>query len=228
MVTLLITSFFIIGVLALAIYFWQKPASTIDTESELPPATRRALFDSPASGQQLPDADEERAMTAARQRTELLDRAKRGEKSALNEAQTAKDAGLYDAVLNSLVTWADADAKLLSLVSHVMRNELPVNTRLAEAFIQSWQNAPERSSTAKMLHIAALSDDAGVYQTAAEAALHFWRDGRLPGVSGPELRAILDGEFWILSSRTRKSGAGFLLKRTLASARPELENTKHD
>jgi hypothetical protein len=34
---------------------------------------------------------------------------------------------------------------------------------------------------------------------------------------------LFDGEFWVLSARTRSSGAGFILKRKLASARRELE-----
>jgi hypothetical protein len=42
------------------------------------------------------------------------------------------------------------------------------------------------------------------------------------------LRSILEGEFWILSSPTRRSGAGFLLKRALAGARRELEAAHND
>jgi hypothetical protein len=76
------------------------------------------------------------------------------------------------------------------------------------------------------LHIAALADDAAVYQRAVEVALRFWREGNLPDVSAQELRSILDGEFWILSSPTRSSGAGFLLKNVLAGARREL-NAAH-
>ena len=79
----------------------------------------------------------------------------------------------------------------------------------------------------KMLHVAALSDDATVYQAAVETALEFWRKGFLPKISPQELLAILEGEFWLLSSNTRSSGAGFLLKRTLSSARRELE-TAHN
>lgn len=79
-----------------------------------------------------------------------------------------------------------------------------------------------------MLHIAALSDDASVYQKAVQAALTGFRKGALPGVSGDELQAILEGEFWLLSSPTRSSGAGFLLKRELASARRELAAAHHE
>jgi hypothetical protein len=79
-----------------------------------------------------------------------------------------------------------------------------------------------------MLHVAALSDDAAVYQNAVETALEFWRERHLSEISAPELRSILEGEFWILSSPTRGSGAGFLLKETLAGARRELEAADND
>ena len=74
-----------------------------------------------------------------------------------------------------------------------------------------------------MLHVAALSDDAAIYQKGVETALGSWRKGSLSEISPQELRAILEGEFWILSLPTRSSGAGFLLKRALAGARRELD-----
>ena len=74
-----------------------------------------------------------------------------------------------------------------------------------------------------MLHIAALADVAEIYQGAVEFALQFWRGNRIPGLSPIELQSLFDGEFWVLSSDTRRSGSGFILKRTLASARRELE-----
>jgi hypothetical protein len=74
-----------------------------------------------------------------------------------------------------------------------------------------------------MLHVAALSDDAELYRTAVVNALDFWRIGQLAETSPQELLAVMEGEFWILSAQVRNSGAGFLLKRTLSSARRELE-----
>jgi hypothetical protein len=85
------------------------------------------------------------------------------------------------------------------------------------------KNRPIEAARPKPCTFAALSDDADVYQGAVEQALRFWREGKLSDVSAIELRALFDGEFWILSSRTRSSGAGFVLKRTLDSARRELE-----
>lgn len=217
MVTLLITSFFILALVVVALYFWHKPASAIRSET-LPPSPGRGLFvDGTPDGLALAAAaaDADAKTSALHKRNEILERAKTGDKSTLQEAQADKDALLYEEVLNSLVAVSSSEAALLSLVSYITRNNFPVNRTLAEAFIDSSKSAPNRSTTAKMLHVAALSNDAAVYQKAVETALEFWRNGSLSGSSAQELRFILEGEFWILSSPTRSSGAGFLLKRAL-------------
>ena len=134
MVTLLITSVFILGFLAVALYFWQKSASSTETEALLPPPEPRGLFiDGSPDGQTLAEPDSA-AIDAARKRDELLDRAKGGEKSALQEARDTRDTALYDDVLNAFIASADSDPKLLSLVSYVTRHELLVNKKLAEKF----------------------------------------------------------------------------------------------
>jgi hypothetical protein len=232
MVTFFITSFFILAVLAIALYFWQKPAASSDVEALRPPPGRGLFIDGASDSQDMAQISAESASQAAAnavtRRRELLERAAAGDNSTLLEAHRAGDAEAYDEALTLLLAAADSDPKLLALVSYVARHELHVNKELAERVIDSYTRAPDRSATAKMLHIAALADDAAVYQNAIETALEFWRAGRLPEVSAPELRAILDGEFWILSSPTRNSGAGFLLKRALAGARRELEAAQND
>lgn len=229
MVTFLITSFFVLAFLAIAIYFWQKPNS-LSVES-LPPPPGRGLFIDGTPDQQaltIAEANTETTANAAARRTELLEGAKAGEKSVLQEVRNIGDTELYEEALNLLVAGADSDPKLLSLVSYVTRHELRVNKKLALAVMDSYKRAPDRSATAKMLHVAALSDDAAVYQSAVETALEFWRGERLSEVSALELRSILEGEFWILSSPTRSSGAGFLLKRALRGTRRELEAAHND
>ena len=220
MLTLLITSVVILGLIAVAIYFWQKPASTPDSIPLQPPPEPRALFGEPESPLQI-----EAAIVEDRLRETLLSQAAAGDRSALQKAHELKDGELYDQVLTDLVRATESDAQLLSLTSHVTKNEWPVNTTLARAYIESWEKAPDRTSTTKTLHIAALADDAETYRTAAELALQFWRDGKIPDITPIELNALLTGEFWVLSSATRSSGAGFILKRSLASARRELEQT---
>jgi hypothetical protein len=228
MVTLLITSFFILALAAIAIYFWQKPARTAEVR-HLPQPPARGLFnDGPTESPTLSLAESaSESEAAATRRRELVERAAVGERSTLLESHKAKDVELYDEVLGSFINAADSDPKLLSLVSYVTSHELRVNKQLAEKIIESYRRTPNRSATAKTLHIAALSNDAAVYQNAVEIVLTFWREGRLPEVSAQELRSILDGEFWILSSSTRSSGAGFLLKRVLRNARRELESIQN-
>jgi hypothetical protein len=75
-----------------------------------------------------------------------------------------------------------------------------------------------------LLHIAALADDAKNYGRAVELVLMSWRDGTLSDVSARELQALFNSEYWVLSSRIRTSGAGFVLKETLSSANRELES----
>ena len=221
MVTLLLIALAIFAVIGIGLYFWQK-STPDDSERVLPPAPDlRGLFAETSSSR-----EEELRMVIAAQEAEqsqLIARAHNGERSALEEAHQTKDSVLYDRVLSELVKLADSDPKLLSLMSYVTKNELPVNAELATAVVASWQESPDRSGTSKALHFAAMSDDANQYRETVEQALRFWRQGKLADVSALELRALFDGEFWILSSRTRSSGAGFVLKRTLDSARRELE-----
>ncbi len=221
MLFLFITALVIIFIAGIALYFWQK--SMPETSAHvLPPAPDlHGLFEERAMSRET-----QNQLSAAAQEEEksrLFELAKRGERSALDEAHATGEADLYDQVLSELVTQADTESKLLSLVSHVARNELPVNAPLARAMIASWKAAPDRNRTAKALHFAALSDDAALYRESIEDALQLWREGKLAEVMPAELRSLFDGEFWILSSRSRSSGAGFVLKQTLADARRELE-----
>ena len=220
MVTFLITSVFILGFIAVALYLWQKPATKPETYFLPPPDPPRGLF-----GEQLGEAELLPTTTGtvdAELKAALLQRAETGDKSTLQETHRAGDSALYNELLGELVIRAHSDAELLSLVSYVTRHELPVNKSLAEAVFDSWKQLPDGSSTAKTLHIVALSDDAALFSSTVETALQFWREGKLK-TPAEELRALFDGEFWLLSADIRASGLGFSLKRTLANARRELE-----
>ena len=217
MVTLLITSVFVFGLLAIAIYFWQKAATTSQAD-ELPLPPQPAGLFSDFKPAELPSVAED-------PREALIESANKGDKDSLAQAHALNDATLYEDLLNIFVAQIDSEPKLLSLVSHVTRNELPVTKALAQRAIEYWKDSPDKHSTTKMLHLAALSDDADIYRQAVEIALNSWRDGKLPNISAVELQSLVNGEFWVLSSNTRSSGAGFVLKRTLATAKRELEPT---
>ena len=217
MVTLLITSVFVFGLIAIAIFFWQKAANTSQPiELPLPPQPAGLFSDFKPAELPSPTEDPKKA---------VIESATQGDRTALAQAHALNDLTFYEEVLNLFIAQIDSEPKLLSLVSHVTRNELPVTKALAQRSIDYWKDSPDKNSTAKMLHLAALSDDAEVFRQAIELALNSWRNGKLPDVSAVELQALINGEFWVLSSNTRSSGAGFVLKRTIATAKRELEPT---
>lgn len=175
MVTLLITSILALGLIAIAIYFWQKPRKTTEP-IELPPPPSAGLF-----------ADNEPEQI----------------KAAVEEEEKAERE------------------------EHAHDDELEAKKALAEEFIDAWQVSPDRVSTAKMLHLAALADDADTFRNAVETALSVWQRGNVPDLSATELQTLFNSEFWILSSAARSSGAGFVLKRTLSRAKRELERANN-
>jgi len=224
MVALLFTAIFIIGLLAITLYFWAPRAKSSQQDLLPPRDPPRGLFSEKDGFESAVLPTPAVAGQPEGERLSLRERASTGDKGALKEAQALHDPTFYSELLDQLVAIADRAATLLALVSFVTRNELPVTSKLAEAVIKSWKNSPDRSATATTLHLTALADDAALYQSTVEAALNFWRQGLLADVSAAELKALFDGEFWVLSTRTRNSGAGFILKRTLANARRELES----
>ena len=224
MVTLLITSFLLLAGITYVVYLWQRPSSKEEPEFSLPPPRVAGLFDDDGLIEQSPRQLAGGEIFTVEERHMLLERAAAGDKEALFEAHAARDASLYDEVLNKLVERAGSEKGLLALASYITRSDphLRVNKRLAEKFIESWKLAPDRNSTAKMLHVAALSGDANIYQTAIETSYQLWRDRHLTGVNADELRQLIESEFWILAPAVRNSGAGFVLKRKLAQLRRQL------
>ena len=172
MVTFLITSVLLLGLLAIAIYFWQKPAKPSQAV-ELPPPPVQGLF---------------------------------------------------------------SDFKLNELRSATVSNQLSEKPKeldredfeQAVAAIRNFQQSPDKKSTTDLLHVAALTDDANNFERAIELVILSWRDGSLSDISAKDLQAVLNSEYWVLSSRTRTSGAGFVLKQTLSNANRELEGTNHN
>ena len=173
MVPLLFTSVLVLGLLAIAIYFWQKPANTSQTTDKLPlPGEEpRGLFSDFRLNQLRPPSDDQ-----------------------LSEKGPKVDAETFEQAI---------------------------------AAIRAFQESPNKTSTANLLHAAALSDNAKNYGRAVDLVLLSWRDGTLSGLSARELQSLFNSEYWVLSSHSRTSGAGFVLKETLARANRELESTNN-
>lgn len=173
MVILLLTSVLFLGLVAIAIYFWQRPAKTSQTiELPPPPHQHKGLFS-------------DFGVNELRPATPLQPKAEPGK-----------------------VTAEDFEEAI--------------------AAIRTFQQSPNRTSTTKLLHVAALTDDAKTFGRAMELVLMSWRDRTLSELSAEDLQALFNSEYWVLSSRSRTSGAGFVLKQTLADANRELEGTNHN
>jgi hypothetical protein len=172
MVPLLFTSVLVLGLLAIAIYFWQKPANTSQTTAlHLPPEEPRGLFSDFRINQLRPPTEDQ-----------------------LSEKGPKVDAETFHQAI---------------------------------AAIKAFQESPNRTSTTNLLHAAALSDNAKNYDRAIELVLLSYRDGSLSDLSARELQELFNSEYWVLSSHTRTSGAGFVLKSTLSRANRELESTNN-
>jgi len=156
-------------------------------------------------------------------RAELLERAAQGDRTVLSEAHQFTEPEIYEEVLNELVVHAKTHSQIVPLMSYVSRYNLKVNKSMVEVALEAWTQDPTKNATSKMLHTAALTDDADIYRNAIEAVLRLWRGQKLSEITNLELEALFHAEFWVLSSKTRSSGDGFILKQTLSSARRELE-----
>jgi hypothetical protein len=191
-------------------------------ERELYHASPRSLF---------PESDEvgradSRSLAEsaeAEARSALIERAVSGDLTALVEARSGR-AELYRDVLASLLQWSESsNENLHALAAHVASEEtLRGSVELSRAYARLWEAAPDPASTARSLHLAALSDDAAEYERVIEVALRLRREGRLPATGDEELRALFDSEFWVMSAEARASGAAFVLKQKLAALRAGL------
>ena len=231
----IVSAIFLLILLGTA-YYWRKQHADRAT-TKLSPATSHTTFTAEAAPRGLFDNAETRAALAvaeaeravAETRAALLARAKDGDVEVLVEAQAFQPApgdgvALYQQALDELVSLSRADdVALQRLIQHITQaGNWRANVALAEVVLARWQRAPERYALGELLHIAALSDDAAVFQQTVEAALAAWRAGRLGWATAHNLHALIESEYWILAPAARQSGAGFVLKRMLVAVRREL------
>jgi len=162
----------------------------------------------------------QREQQIAERRLNLLERAKQGDVTTLNEAHP--DAMLYSEVLNTLL-----DSGCQEIIEACVREisqskELRASVRLAELMIDEFKTSLDKKTLARMLHLAALSDNAGIFEKSLETAYDFWQKGEVAEVSANQLLTLCESEYWVLASEARRSGAGFALKDSLSRIRRNL------
>jgi hypothetical protein len=216
---ILIISVFLLFVASFAILRTKRSRSQ-EVAGELPPGVSpRGLFDEAARDEETPRESPEQL-----RRGQLRERAARGDLSALSEAHASRDAALYRFVLDGLVGRASGDAaRVRELAAHVAGGrDLRASPELAEMLLGAWREGPTAASTAELLRVSALSDDAGTFGRAVSEVLQLWEAGGLDALGAEELRALFEAEYWLLSSEAKRSGAGFVLKQKLADVRRRL------
>lgn len=219
MSAILIISVFLLFVASFAILRTKRSSSRGDAH-ELPPGVSpRGLFDATPHDDETPRESPEQM-----RRGELRERAARGDLSALAEAHASDDAALYRFVLDGLVgRSAGEPERVRELASHIARGSgLRASPELAEMLLGEWRREPSPASTAELLRVSALSDDAGTFGRAVSEVLQHWEGGGLDALGAEGLRSLFEAEYWLLSSEAKRSGAGFVLKQKLADARRRL------
>jgi hypothetical protein len=220
---ILIITVLLVFAASFAILRTRRSPSTPDVEPLPPGVSPRGLFD--VADEAVPDAGGADEETPEKLRAGVLrERAARGDLAALKEASAAGDPALYRFVLDGVVgSCAGDEAGLRALSAYVARGEgLRSSPELAEMLLCEWRRDAGPESTADLLRVSALSDDAGTFGRAVTEVLQLWEDGRLRGVGAETLGSLFEAEYWLLSSEARRSGAGFVLKQKLADVRRRL------
>ena len=175
----------------LATFFWKRDSHQ-KYLPETPFVVPNSLFDPPS-------AQIMAALDAEMLRTELLNRANEGDYSALTQAKS--DQVLYGEVLETL-----AGHDLHGVAAYIAGNdELRANAQFAKALIEAWRQAPTRNELGRMLHLAALSDDAEIYFLAVKTTMQAWREQKIQDVSAQELAAVIEAEYWLLKPSARET-----------------------
>lgn len=158
------------------------------------------------------------------ERAALLARAVGGDHETLADARRLGDPEFYRTVLGALVAASGSSPeKLQALAAFVCANsELSSSVELSKAYRRMWEQKPDAISTARALHLSALSDEAAEFGKAVEAAGRLRREGRLPTLGAAELNTLIESEYWLMSPASRASGSGFVVKQILAALRAEL------
>jgi hypothetical protein len=221
----LIISIFLLVITSFAILRTKRSRSHTEMLDAGRPRTRSSLFDDRQPLQLDDPAHAARTLDA--QRAAIRARAQAGDFSALDAAHQTSDADFYGQVLDAVVKHHVKDvAKLAELASYIVRHkELRADTVFARVLLLAWKLEPERIKVPDLLRVAALTDDAAFYQKVVMSVFERWQENGLPGYSAGSLVQLFESEYWVLDSEAKRSGAGFVLKETLADVRRQLSAT---
>jgi hypothetical protein len=226
---ILIISVFLIALASFALLRTKRSSSKEDTDYLPPGISSQGLFAETAT-KSLEEAGREAKRNASEElEKQMLERAARGDFDVLKDARATRKDALYRQTLDTLVEHSSENGTdLRSLADFIAGNdELRSSPALAARFLEEWEKEPSRASVATLLRVAALSDDARLFERVMAKVLEAWEAKRMSDLSAGSLRSLFESEYWLLSSEAKRSGAGFQLKQALADARRRLsENAR--
>ncbi|HSB08454.1 MAG TPA: hypothetical protein VLM38_03000 [Blastocatellia bacterium] len=221
MFTIIIITLLVLLAGGLSLYIRQIARSSPTADRELRPRSFGGLFSAPGA---VSVAGEPATDTRSYRKAKLMERARSGDLETLSEAWRDGDQETYQEVLETLIdAAANSRESLRALVGQFAAStELKGNRRLAERVIEEWTENPDSFSTAAVIHVAALSDDAATYGRAVDIIVTCWKVGQLARFSAEQLVELVESQYWILAPEARRGGEGFALKTRLAELRREL------
>jgi len=227
MSTIIFISLLLLAASAIALRFSTRRMPGPETSRQLPASRFDGLFAERHADEASALAEEDARLHEQATRDRLLERAANVEIKVLDEAHAAGDALVYKEVLQAVFTQADGNPKILHLIAgHIVDSqELRSSSEFAETMIDVWNgpaNVGGQYPLSDMICLAALADDAAVFNRAINAARSAWREGRIEKVSAKELLDLIESAYWLIASDVRSSGAGFLLKQVIADVRRAL------
>ncbi len=225
-ISILLISIFLLVAAFFAIYLTKRLSPRAEAR-ELLPTQSRGLFDAPLDSTTEDDEAIHQNLNSLRA-SELRARAAAGDLTVLRDAHLTGDTSLYREILDTLIMrGAGSPDTVRDLSSCITKGEeLRSTPLLAGRLLENWELSPAEISIADLLRIAALSDDAGMYQRAVVAVFNLWKEGRLPQLRADQLHALFESEHWLLSGEARRSGEGFILRDKLAGLRRQIAASK--
>ncbi|MDX2032838.1 MAG: hypothetical protein SF339_19330 [Blastocatellia bacterium] len=225
--TIILIAFPFLAITFLALYQWSRQAGPEPPASQIESRTFDGLFAerNAIEAQALARAEAELRAEDEREqsRAALLARACVDDETALDDAHALGDREIYNEVLDALVSQAAGDReRLRGIAEYIVDSRALRSTReFAKSMIPAYDGKLDQRSLADMLYLAALSDDAAVYEEAIRAARERFRQRRI-ALQPRDFVATVESGYWLIAAGTRYSGAGFTLKQLIAEVRREL------
>lgn len=99
------------------------------------------------------------------------------------------------------------------------RHSKAEKAKAVRLFLEKWQTAPDKKTTAELLRRAAMSESAEIFSETSESVVEMWRANRIENLNAPDLADLLDSRFRFPPEQERTSGAIFWIKREITKMR---------